>query len=144
METLFAALRSKSYVPYNTAPASYDPVPVDKTVDTGIPIPLDALLSQSTSPDVGQKRSREDDEQDARGPPKGPRLGNDAYFSRHPQSNGNGQQDWQHEGQGGDRDPNGFFGQGGSGYRSYQSNGRHGLPKGVCRDYHRAFFSHQK
>src|ERR1700733_4316693 len=79
IDTLFTTLRTKSYLPYTTAtpPASYPP-----NQDTGIPIPLDALLSPSgsTSPDRGRKRSNENDERDGRPPAKGPRLSTEGQF----------------------------------------------------------------
>ncbi|KAF9270442.1 hypothetical protein L218DRAFT_982974 [Marasmius fiardii PR-910] len=75
IETLFTALRSKSYLPYTTSPP---PLP-SKSLDNGIPIPLDGLLSSS---DGRRKRSLEQ-EDEAGPPPKGPRLGSDDHFSRY-------------------------------------------------------------
>ncbi|EJD04034.1 uncharacterized protein FOMMEDRAFT_106444 [Fomitiporia mediterranea MF3/22] len=125
VDTLFAALRSKSYVPYTTSPGSF-PASTEKARDAGIPIPLDALISpSSTSPtDRGTKRSHDGDDRETRGPPKGPRLSNEAYFARHSDANGHGQ-DWQRGPMDGGM-PNGFPPQG----------PKVMLPKGVCRDYH--------
>lgn len=127
MGTLFAALRSKSYIPYTTTPSPY-PASKDNSQDGGIPIPLDALISpSSTSPDRGTKRSREGDERELRGPPKGPRLSNEAYFMRdsHANGKGNGQTDWQRAD--------------GSVPNGAPKGPRVMLPKGVCRDYHREY-----
>lgn len=76
IETLFTALRSKSYLPYTTSP----PPPASKSLDTGIPIPLDGLLSSSEG---SRKRSLEQEGSEAGPPPKGPRLGSDDHFSRY-------------------------------------------------------------
>lgn len=134
VDTLFAALRSKSYVPYSSTPATYDHTSA-KPQDIGIPIPLDLFTSPlSTSPEGNRKRSHEDDDRDARGPPKGPRLGNDAYFNRNAYANGSNQSDnWQRTPMDG---PRGDFNTNGVGPRQ---NGRVMLPRGVCRDYHRMY-----
>ncbi|KIY51399.1 hypothetical protein FISHEDRAFT_37255 [Fistulina hepatica ATCC 64428] len=81
IDTLFTALRTKSYIPYAASNDSKPP-------DTGIPIPLDALLSPTipTSPH-SRKRSSPDDDHDGRAPAKGLRLSSDDHFSRY--SNGN-------------------------------------------------------
>ncbi|GJJ09424.1 hypothetical protein Clacol_003646 [Clathrus columnatus] len=68
VDTLFAALRSKSYLPY-------EPVK-SESHQIGIPIPLDGLVSER-----GRKRGLEIDEHN-HPPPKGPRLSNDTPFSR--------------------------------------------------------------
>ncbi|KDR84750.1 hypothetical protein GALMADRAFT_131542 [Galerina marginata CBS 339.88] len=82
IDTLFTVIRTKSYLPYNAAPASPSSAP--KTLDNGIPIPLDVLLQPSS--ERTRKRSSADDERDGRPPAKGPRLNNDGHFSRY--SNG--------------------------------------------------------
>ena len=125
VDTLFAALRSKSYVPY--APTNV--TSSDQTQDGGIPIPLDLLSSTiPTSPENNRKRSYEGDDRDVRGPPKGPRLGNDTYFNRQGYPNGSSNPDnWQM----------GDYGMNGHGTRQ---NGRPMLPRGVCRDYHCAYY----
>ncbi|KAL0575134.1 hypothetical protein V5O48_006838 [Marasmius crinis-equi] len=75
IDTLFTALRSKSYLPYTTSP----PPPPSKSLDGGIPIPFDALVS---TPEGSRKRSLEDETEG--GPPsKGPRLDSDDHVSRH-------------------------------------------------------------
>lgn len=142
VDSLFAALRSKSYVPYTSPSSAVSPVDT-RTQDAGIPIPLDALISSSTpkSPERGLKRSLEDDERETRGPPKGPRLGNESHFARYPATNGSGPQDngnWQRGSMDGRRDDAGVNGRG---RPRYQPPGgvREMLPRGVCRDYHSAF-----
>jgi RNA-binding protein 26 len=83
IDTLFTALRTKSYVPYSalsppaTAAASSSTTPQDG----GIPIPFDALMTsdESESPDRRRKRSHEYDDSDLR-PTKGPRLHNDGQL----------------------------------------------------------------
>ncbi|KAL6304235.1 hypothetical protein BKA93DRAFT_301444 [Sparassis latifolia] len=86
IDTLFTALRTKSYLPYSAASPSSGYLPSSTpSVDTGIPIPLDALLSPSipTSPDRGRKRSIDHDDHEMRPPTKGPRLNGDGQFSRY-------------------------------------------------------------
>ncbi|KAF9456156.1 hypothetical protein BDZ94DRAFT_1276397 [Collybia nuda] len=89
IDTLFTVLRTKSYLPYATSSPS-SPSFATKTLDTGIPIPLDGLLSPSISdsPDRNRKRSIENDERDGRPPAKGPRLSTEGQFSRY--TNGHG------------------------------------------------------
>ncbi|OCB88593.1 hypothetical protein A7U60_g4296 [Sanghuangporus baumii] len=131
VDTLFAALRSKSYIPYTTSPSSFPPSS-NSSQDVGIPIPLDALMSpSSTSPGRGRgtKRAHDGDDRDTRGPPKGPRLSNEGYFAR--QTNGYSTDNWQ---QGSDMfkgDAMNSVGQNG-----FLQGQRVMLPKGVCRDYH--------
>ncbi|THU91621.1 hypothetical protein K435DRAFT_966722 [Dendrothele bispora CBS 962.96] len=86
IDTLFTALRTKSYLPYISGS---DDIP-SKSLDTGIPIPLDGLLSPSipTSPGNGRKRSLDSDDRDDRPPAKGQRLNSDGQFSRY--GNGSG------------------------------------------------------
>ncbi|KAG6866793.1 hypothetical protein C0991_008729 [Blastosporella zonata] len=88
IDTLFTVLRTKSYLPYSAASPS-SPSFGPKSLDNGIPIPLDGLLSPSLSqPDRTLKRSVENDERDGRPPAKGPRLSTEGQFSRY--SNGQG------------------------------------------------------
>lgn len=138
-------------------------------MDTGIPIPLDGLLSPSipTSPDRGRKRSIENDERDGRPPAKGPRLSTEGQFSRYTNGRGTGQDPRSTGGWGGRPDRTGV--QGMNGYRDggvnpnlgggmggmnggmAQMNGRPtqayrppDQKRGICRDYHSAqpfFFS---
>ncbi|TDL28563.1 hypothetical protein BD410DRAFT_230929 [Rickenella mellea] len=158
VDSLFATLRSKSYLPYSDPSTTSQP----PHVDTGIPIPLDAILSPSPrSPDRGVKRHL-DDEHDTRGPPKGPRLNNDGQFSRYPQANGHQRPDgnWNGGGMNGRREMtmneggmagmglgigvssgmSGPVGQSQPRGRFHQQNGRGGAPdmprRGICRDYH--------
>ncbi|KAJ4476761.1 hypothetical protein J3R30DRAFT_3488695 [Lentinula aciculospora] len=70
IDTLFTALRTKSYLPYTDEPV----VVLSKSLDTGIPIPLDALLSSPTSPEGSRKRSLENPDSGGRPSSKGPRL----------------------------------------------------------------------
>ncbi|KAK2462097.1 hypothetical protein APHAL10511_006560 [Amanita phalloides] len=146
IDTLFTVLRTKSYVPYAPAPPS--PPHDAKQLDTGIPIPLDGLISPSipTPPDSRpRKRSIESDDRDSRPPAKGPRLNSDSQFSRY---NTNGRQDAQSSGGWGDRGdsrPQANYRDGVSDvYRNgSHTNGRHQQPyapsdlkRGICRDYH--------
>ncbi|KAF8078389.1 hypothetical protein FPV67DRAFT_1571260 [Lyophyllum atratum] len=89
IDTLFTVLRTKTYLPYSAASPT-SPSFGPKTLDTGIPIPLDGLLSPSLSqtPDRNLKRSMENDERDGRPPAKGPRLSTEGQFSRY--ANGHG------------------------------------------------------
>ncbi|PBL00824.1 hypothetical protein ARMGADRAFT_983224 [Armillaria gallica] len=148
LDTLFTVLRTKSYLPYSATPST--PSFPDKTLDTGIPIPLDGLVSPSipSPPDRIRKRTLEDD-RDGR-PAKGPRLSDDGQFSRHGNSRGgmdsrttggwnsradkpvNGYRD-------GSSQPRGT----GMGHVMGQMNGRRpqayqppDMKRGICRDYH--------
>jgi RNA-binding protein 26 len=78
IDALFNVLRTKSYLPYTTGTTA-----VDSLTSTGIPIPLDALLSPSWSSSQAQgvKRSFDVDDSDPR-PTKGPRLRREGDFSR--------------------------------------------------------------
>lgn len=133
-------------------------------MDTGIPIPLDALMSPSLPgpSDPGRKRSREHDDSDQRGPPKGPRLSSESQFSRFPQLNGHSPPDsgnWNGGGMNGRMNGIGMGGMGvvgGSGIMNGGMNGHmgRGAPRGnyqqpigrlgppdvprrgICRDYH--------
>ncbi|KAF8807181.1 hypothetical protein BYT27DRAFT_7137640 [Phlegmacium glaucopus] len=82
IETLFTVLRTKSYLPYGAAPASpsFSEKPL---LDTGIPIPLDGLLTPTTPQERTRKRSNTNDERDGRPPAKGPRLNTEGQFSRY-------------------------------------------------------------
>ncbi|KLO13941.1 hypothetical protein SCHPADRAFT_915078 [Schizopora paradoxa] len=134
VESLFATLRSKSYIPYSTTPAepsasSSTPYRDNNAAasssagDSGIPIPLDALLSASvssaSSPGRGQKRGLEDDGSGyQQGPSKGARL----YDGQSTRQNGHEMEN-------------------GTVFQSREGMGRGAgatrwLPNGVCRDYH--------
>ncbi|KAJ6519575.1 hypothetical protein C8R45DRAFT_26850 [Mycena sanguinolenta] len=142
IETLFTVLRTKSYLPYGTAPST-SAFP-GNSADTGIPIPIP---SSSTSPDRTRKRSSDYDERDGRPPAKGPRLSSEGQFSRY--TNGRGPDSRSTGGWGArvERPPlNGYqdsspqMSQGGMGM---SGNGRRSLPylppdqkRGICRDYH--------
>jgi RNA-binding protein 26 len=121
INTLFTALRTKSYLPYtDVAPPSASSSIPSTSTDNGIPIPLDALLEPPT--ELGKKRPGEYDDRDGR-PPKGPRLNNDDRFSRFNGGRGNGDY-----GMGGD---NMMMMNGRNGQR-YQTPGR---GRGMCRDF---------
>lgn len=87
VDTLFTALRTKSYLPYSATSSSAG---FPSNGDAGIPIPLDALMTPTgpTSPERGRKRSLEADDRDFRPPAKGPRLDRDGQFSRHGRNEG--------------------------------------------------------
>ncbi|KAI0048419.1 hypothetical protein FA95DRAFT_1490904 [Auriscalpium vulgare] len=148
INTLFTALRTKSYLPYTASPL---PPTTSQSVDTGIPIPLDALMATSSSPQGTRKRGSDYDE-DMR-PAKGPRLEQDSHFSRQGPSNGRGGYDgrgnghWRGGGPGrggygggmsaegngmnlGGMNMNGGAGMNGMGYRPPDPK------RGICRDYH--------
>ncbi|KIL71082.1 hypothetical protein M378DRAFT_183592 [Amanita muscaria Koide BX008] len=144
VDTLFTVLRTKSYLPY--APPS-PPPQNPKTHDTGIPIPLDGLISPSipsSSDTRPRKRSIEPDDRDVRPPAKGPRLNSDTQFSRY---GNNGRQDgrWNDRG---DRPRDNYREGGSDGYRGpnggmTHTNGRQpqsyqppDQKRGVCRDYY--------
>jgi RNA-binding protein 26 len=142
IDTLFTVLRTKSYLPYSTDSTPTQP----RAMDTGIRIPLDALISPS-SPERGQKRSMDYDDLDGR-PTKGPRLsvdGGHGQFSRFPHGRGSGQRG----GRGGMNGHDGGMHMGGMG----MNGGMHGhmgqmndrrpqgyqppdQKRGLCRDYH--------
>jgi RNA-binding protein 26 len=88
VDTLFTVIRTKSYMPYSATPSSPSSFP-SKPLDNGIPIPLDALMTSSSSDRI-RKRSDADDERDGRPPAKGPRLNNDTQFSRYGNGGGDG------------------------------------------------------
>ncbi|KAF8887920.1 hypothetical protein CPB84DRAFT_1837655 [Gymnopilus junonius] len=151
IDTLFTVIRTKSYLPYNAAPPS--PSSASKSLDTGIPIPLDVLLPQSQ--ERTRKRSNTDDERDGRPPAKGPRLNQDGQFSRY--GNGDGRMGLQssggwsrpqmdrfrdggmgagmamYHGQMGGMGMNGMGGVNGRRPQGYQPPDQ---KRGICRDYH--------
>ncbi|KAG6330067.1 hypothetical protein ID866_9022, partial [Astraeus odoratus] len=128
IDTLFTVLRTKSYLPYtdsSPAQSSYPSSSNQQSSDVGIPIPLDGLLQNTTTPERGQKRSLEYDDHQ---PSKGPRLGADAQFSRY--SNSRDYRAW------GDRvDRQGTGNMNGQRIQTYQPPDR----RGICRDYHSAY-----
>ncbi|KAH9487162.1 RNA-binding protein 27 [Psilocybe cubensis] len=153
VDTLFTVIRTKSYMPYSA-------IPSPKPQDSGIPIPLDALLPSPS--DRIRKRSTTDDERDGRPPAKGPRLNTDGQFSRYG-NGGDGRMGAQSSGAWGrppvDRFGNGGMGMGMGGYPGQMvamgmngMNGMNGMglmngrrpqgyqppdqKRGVCRDYH--------
>ncbi|KAJ3842957.1 hypothetical protein F5878DRAFT_340864 [Lentinula raphanica] len=119
IDTLFTVLRTKSYLPYTDE----TPAAPLKSLDTGIPIPLDALLSSPTSPSEGsRKRSLENLDPGGRPSSKGPRL-EGRYV------NGRGNMDV--------RSANGYPSRG-------RPNGSHAYQppdqKRICRDYYNLGF----
>ncbi|KZT74807.1 hypothetical protein DAEQUDRAFT_700859 [Daedalea quercina L-15889] len=145
VNTLFTALRTKSYLPYSaTSPSSGFQSSDGQSVDTGIPIPLDALMSPTgpTSPGRGRKRSLEGDDRDSRPPAKGSRLDRDGQFSRYGRNDGH-RSSW-----GGNSARMGLSGRGdymdggmGIGNGSMGTQNGHaryqppGTQRGICRDY---------
>ncbi|KAI0067886.1 hypothetical protein BV25DRAFT_1911750 [Artomyces pyxidatus] len=164
IDTLFTALRTKSYLPYNTASPPHKPS--SQSIDTGIPIPLDALLSaNSPTPPQGPRKRGMDYDEDLR-PSKGPRVSQDGQFSRYGPPNGRGGHDGRSNGnwRGGGPGRGGYGGGNGMGMDGggemgvgmgmgmngvmgmnggMSMNGR-GNPqyrppdqrRGICRDYH--------
>ncbi|KAF8527861.1 hypothetical protein BU17DRAFT_38588 [Hysterangium stoloniferum] len=141
VDTLFAALRTKSYLPYESAKADIQ--------DVGIPIPIDALMSGPS--DRGRKRSLEHDEHD-HPLPKGPRLGNGSYSRYGPQngrmlgrgapSHRGGHTNGRGMGRGEGMSVNGHMPhqtgnmEGGHMYRPPGSGFTARPRRGICRDYH--------
>lgn len=137
IDALFTTLRTKSYLPYNSPP----PPPASSLpTDTGIPIPLDAIIPSGPSNPPERSRKRQSDYAEDIRPPKGPRVSQDGPFSRHGPSRGPG---WS----------NGNWGNGAPGRAGYDEvngamgprmNGR--VPptqyhppdqrRGICRDYY--------
>lgn len=78
-------LRTKSYLPYSASSPSSSFATKGLDADTGIPIPLDGLLSPSLSSpaDRGLKRTLDGDEREGRPSTKGLRLSTDGQFSRY-------------------------------------------------------------
>jgi len=141
IDALFTTLRTKSYLPYNSPPPPAPLLPPD----SGIPIPLDAIIpsGSSSSPDRGRKRPSDYD--DNIPPPKGPRVNQDGSFSRHGPHRGPG---WSNGNWGGGSTSRGGYG--GSmddvnGATPPRMNGRgpsaqYHPPdqqrRGICRDYY--------
>ncbi|GJE85947.1 hypothetical protein PsYK624_020270 [Phanerochaete sordida] len=147
IDTLFTALRTKSYLPYSapSPPAGTDASSSTAVPDGGIPIPLDGLIpsADGDSPDRRRKRGLEFDDGDFR-PAKGPRLHDDGQFPR-PVRGGfagrgdrggrmmiAGRADYMDGGMNGAMD----MGMGGgtmNGRGAYRPPDR---GRGICRDYH--------
>jgi RNA-binding protein 26 len=137
IDTLFTVLRTKSYMPYTSSSAPYPPSD-DQNMDTGIPIPLDALLSPS-SPQRGLKRSNESDGRNERPSPKGPRLNSDGQFSRYGNERGASSGGWGHrDGRGGRPGANGHSRMNDRHPQTYQPPEQ---KRGTCRDYYSMRFS---
>lgn len=90
VDTLFTALRTKSYLPYSATPSSPSFASSSTAAgDGGIPIPLDALLTATSnsnptsSPSERGRKRGIDDDHDQHGPSKGARLNHDGQFSRY-------------------------------------------------------------
>lgn len=138
---LFNALRSKSYLPYNTSPP---PTPAqsynnsnpsaDHLNNAGIPIPLDALIAGQGNPPFNPRKRGLEDPSDDREYRKGPRLSNDQGYPRHGRG---GRGHWDGRGaargrDGGHGDPSGQYG----GNRPQQYRPPDQAKRGICRDYH--------
>ncbi|KAI0724356.1 hypothetical protein C8T65DRAFT_563486 [Cerioporus squamosus] len=161
VDTLFTALRTKSYLPYSDTPSSStSPAYASSSTspDAGIPIPLDGLVNpHSTSPDRGRKRGHDQDDYDSHGPPKGARLNQDGQFSRFG-GRGDNRTSWGGRGDRGARmDMNGAradymdggmagmgMNGGGAGMNGRGLGGQNYRPpeqrRGICRDYHNSGF----
>ncbi|KAI0757205.1 hypothetical protein C8Q80DRAFT_1092235 [Daedaleopsis nitida] len=156
VDTLFIALRTKSYLPYSATPSSSSApnYPSSSTsTDGGIPIPLDGLVHASdSSPERGRKRGIDQDDYDSHGPSKGARLNQDGQFSRYG-GREDGRSSWggRNDRNGARMDMNGAradFMDGGMGGMGMNGggmgmNGRGGQNyrppeqrRGICRDYH--------
>ncbi|KZV77625.1 hypothetical protein PENSPDRAFT_746751 [Peniophora sp. CONT] len=127
VNTLFTALRTKSYLPYTTS--STPPPVATGSNDQGIPIPLDALLAPAAGPQ-GRKRAGDYDEAADGRPAKGPRLSHDDQFAG--RGNGHGMGNGM-MGMNGMQGMNGMGMQGMPNQRIYQPPGG---GRGICRDYH--------
>ncbi|KAI0374368.1 hypothetical protein BV20DRAFT_1041340 [Pilatotrama ljubarskyi] len=150
VDTLFTALRTKSYLPYSATPSAGYPSS-STSADVGIPIPLDGLLNPSPpSPERGRKRGIDHDEYNSHGPSKGARLNNDGQFSRY--GGRNDRSSWGGRGDRGDRGgrmdlagrpdfmDGGMAGMDmGTGMNGMNGRGPNYRPperRGICRDYH--------
>ena len=135
---LFNAIRSQSYLPYNTSPPPTPTRPSDNsnpsanaTNGGGIPIPLDALVAGPSNPPNPRKRGLDNppDEHEYR---KGPRLSNDPGYPGRGRG-GRGQWDGRGGGRGGYEGPSaGEYG----GDRPQQYRPPDQPKRGMCRDYH--------
>ncbi|KAH9921931.1 uncharacterized protein BXZ73DRAFT_39181 [Epithele typhae] len=152
VDTLFTALRSKSYLPYSAVPSSSDRPAPSTSADGGIPIPLDGLFGPSSQPsDRGRKRGIDGTDYDSHGPSKGARLNHDGQSSRY--GRGDGRSAWSGRGERGGRmnvSGRADFMDGGmagmemnTGMNGMGMNGRNGQSyrppdqrRGICRDYH--------
>ncbi|KAF8168342.1 hypothetical protein B0H34DRAFT_56490 [Crassisporium funariophilum] len=151
IDTMFTVLRTKSYLPYSAATASPSFTP--KSLDTGIPIPLDGLMQSAPPQERTRKRSNTNDERDGRPPAKGPRLNNEGQFSRYGNGGGDGRMGqstggWNRPqmdrfqnggmvgGMGGFAGPMGGMVMNGMGGRRPQSYQPPDQKRGICRDYH--------
>ncbi|KAL4243123.1 RNA-binding protein 26/27 [Abortiporus biennis] len=146
LDTLFTALRTRSYLPYSSSNTPPQGPPALDSTDTGIPIPLDAIMatSDNPSPGRGRKRSIDHDDRDLR-PAKGPRLSQEGQYSRYGRQDGRGT--WGGRGERGGRmlppgrsdyTDGGMNGDGEMGINGAQMVPRGYRPpnRGICRDYH--------
>ncbi|TFK76880.1 hypothetical protein BDN72DRAFT_890677 [Pluteus cervinus] len=121
-DTLFTALRTKSYIPYaSSPPSSFN----SKPLDSGIPIPFDGM-----APERSLKRTHDSDDRDDR-PSKGPRLSTEGRYGGRPDG-----RSWGQKHTGGNYGDNSF----GAGPSS-EGRRQHGYHppdqrRGICRDYH--------
>lgn len=137
---LFNAIRSQSYLPYNTSPPptptqprNSSNLPPTTTKGSGIPIPLDVLVPGPSNTSNPRKRGLDNppDEFEYR---KGPRLNSDPGYPRHGRG-GRGQWEARGGGRGGHGEPSGEHGGG----RPQQYRPPDQPKRGICRDYHSAW-----
>jgi RNA-binding protein 26 len=137
---LFNAIRSQSYLPYNTSPPPTPTQPYNNSNPSaptlnggGIPIPLDPFAAGPSNALNPRKRGLDNppDEHDHR---KGPRLSTDPGHPGRGRG-GRGQRDGRGGGRGrdgGPGEPSGEYG----GNRPQQYRPPDQMKRGICRDYH--------
>ena len=137
---LFNAVRSQSYLPYNTSPPptptqphNNPNPPATASSGVGIPIPLGMLVPGPSNTSNPRKRGLDNpsDEPEHR---KGPRLSDGPGYPRHGRG-GRGQWD----GRGGARGRGGGYGEPSGEYggnRPQQYRPPDQANRGICRDYH--------
>lgn len=145
IDTLFTAIRTKSYLPYSapSPPIGTDASSSTAVPDGGIPIPLDGLIPsiEGDSPDRRRKRSLDYDDGDFR-PAKGPRLQEDGQFPRPARGSGRGERGGRMMISGrADYMDGGMAMEMGMGGGMMNGRGAYRPPdrgRGICRDYHSA------
>lgn len=147
VDTLFTVLRTKSYLPYTAEP------PPPRSIDSGIPIPLDLITPSpaESSSDRSRKRSIEADDRDGRPSVKGARVSSDGQFSRYGNGGGRSSGHWEERGE--EERGNGYTNGGMDAYSvpmmggmGHMNGGRRpqsyqppDQKRGICRDYHSEF-----
>ncbi|KAF9513684.1 hypothetical protein BS47DRAFT_1485487 [Hydnum rufescens UP504] len=137
VDKLFQTLRTRSYIPYD------DVQPASGT--TGIPIPLDSLVTSPHTPRGTKRISDSDLDRGSRPPPKGPRLSDGGRYSNGrnsgPSNHSRGGARGAHgvnSGRSGPSYPNGRNGSSNAGPSSDRS--QYSNVKEPCRDYHNVGF----